>query len=126
MRSTQTTFDTVLNKRLRFSDTRLVLNRGFQEVTKNTSKSITANKSRLQFDKADSRVRVNKLAALLSTEPGHFSLPLLVTRNNTSECRQSSKLWRNVSTGTIKKSGTKSFNLKWYHLQELGTDLQKP
>ena len=82
VRSIQTSFDTVLNKRLTFSDTRLVLIRGFQEVTVKTSKSITPNNPKLQFDQADSRVRVNELAAMLSKEPATFFLTLTCNQKN--------------------------------------------
>ena len=76
VRSIQTSFDTVFNKRLTFADTRLVLNRGFQEVNSKMSKTISPDNTRLQFDKADSRVRVNELASLLSEEPATFFLTL--------------------------------------------------
>ena len=76
IRSIQTSFDTVFNKNLSFSDTRLVLNRGFQEVSVNQRKSIATDNTRLQFDSADSRVRVNELAALLSEKPATFFLTL--------------------------------------------------
>ena len=76
VRYIQTTFDTIFNKNLNCSDTRIVLNRGFQEITNKNSKSISSDKSRLQFDKADSRVRVNELAALLKSEPATFFLTL--------------------------------------------------
>ena len=72
VRSIQTAFDTVLNKRLTFSDTRLVLNRGYQEVSSSKSKSITPNNPRLYIDKADSRIRVNEMAALLSARTSHL------------------------------------------------------
>ena len=76
VRSIQTAFDTVFNKQLNLTDTRLVLNRGFQEVNSMKSKSIASENTRLQFDKADSRVRVNELASLLSDEPATFFLTL--------------------------------------------------
>ena len=76
IRSIQTSFDTVFNQQLNFSDTRLVLNRGFQEVSSHKHKTITHDNVTLQFDKADSRVRVNELAAFLSEKPATFFLTL--------------------------------------------------
>ena len=76
VRSIQTSFDTVFNQCLSFSDTRVVLNRGFQEVKEKKQKSIAPDDKRLQFDNADSRVRVNELAALLSQNPATFFLTL--------------------------------------------------
>ena len=76
IRSLQTSFDAVFNKNLSFTDTRIVLNRGFQEVSEKKQKSISPDNTRLQFDSADSRVRVNELAALLSEEPATFFLTL--------------------------------------------------
>ena len=70
----------MFNKCLSFADTRTVLSRGFQEVSVNSNKSISSKSARLQFDKADSRVRVNELAALLSSEAATFFL--------TSTCNQ--------------------------------------
>ena len=76
IRSIQTAFDTVFNKQLSLTDTRIVLNRGFQEVHSMKNKSIASENTRLQFDKADSRVRVNELASLLSDEDATFFLTL--------------------------------------------------
>ena len=76
IRSIQTSFDTVFNRNLSFTDTRIVLNRGFQEVSNKQRKTIGSDQHSLQFDKSDSRVRVNELAALLSKDPATFFLTL--------------------------------------------------